>query len=393
MARPSPRRPGAGRGARLRIAAGAVLVAVALAPAPARPADRTGAACAAAFAVPADRLARLARGYNLTGWIDTRNEREPAPGLLEELRRLGMTHVRLPVPAEDLMPAFAAPERTADRLDQIARVLDRLIALDTAVVLDLHPSGRIAELYAADPDGAVGQIEAAWDRLAPLVAARPAGLVFPELLNEPPVDAERWDGDSRRLAARLRRALPEHTLVVGPAGPQRVEPLMDRPPLDDPNVVYAVHYYDPMAFTHQGATWMGDDPLAALAEVPFPAGPDDRPLREVAAGMELIGRPDAADLVREAYGERWDGARIAAVFQAVSRWSASARRPVVVGEFGVLRFTAPPADRAAWIAAVRTAAETACIGWTHWEFRDGFGLVDERTGEPDPAILEALGLP
>ncbi|WP_083656771.1 glycoside hydrolase family 5 protein [Mongoliimonas terrestris] len=356
------------------------------------PATTPGAACAARFQVPADRLARLARGYNLTGWIDVRDEREPDAELLQALRRAGMTHVRLPVPAEDLMPAFATAERTAARLRAIAAVLDRMIALDTAVVLDLHPGGDLARLYAEAPDAALGEILAAWDRLIPLVAARPAGLVFPELLNEPPTTPERWDGDARRIAAHLRAALPDHTLVIGPAGPQRVEPLMGRPPVEDANTVQAIHFYDPMAFTHQGATWMGDDPHAALAEVPFPAAPGDPALRQALAGMRLIGRPDAADLLARSYEAPWDAARIAAVFRDVSVWSARTGLPVVVGEFGVLRFAAPPADRAAWIRAVREAAEAACIGWTHWEFRDGFGLVDPRTGAPEPAVMDALGM-
>jgi endoglucanase len=79
-----------------------------------------------------------------------------------------------------------------------------------------------------------------------------------------------------------------------------------------------------------------------------------------------------------------------AAFDMMSGWSERHSRPVIVNEFGVLSYRAPRESRLDWLAAVRGSAEERCIGWTHWDFQDGFGLIDPATGMPDPEILDAL---
>jgi hypothetical protein len=69
---------------------------------------------------------------------------------------------------------------------------------------------------------------------------------------------------------------------------------------------------------------------------------------------------------------------------------------VVVGEFGVWQRHAglPGAlcvDRAAWIAAVRQAAEKQMFGWIFFHLDGPFGLIDS-AGKIDPVVLQALGL-
>ena len=71
-------------------------------------------------------------------------------------------------------------------------------------------------------------------------------------------------------------------------------------------------------------------------------------------------------------------------------WSQRTGQPVIVNEFGTLSFVAPRESRLAWLAAVGRQAEAHCIGWTHWDFQDGFGLMDPETGLPDRGVVDAL---
>jgi hypothetical protein len=51
--------------------------------------------------------------------------------------------------------------------------------------------------------------------------------------------------------------------------------------------------------------------------------------------------------------------------------------------------------RATWIHDVRTALEADNIGWTMWDYRGNFGVVDKNPGQPavpDKDTVEALGL-
>ena len=98
----------------------------------------------------------------------------------------------------------------------------------------------------------------------------------------------------------------------------------------------------------------------------------------------------------KAFREPRTTARIDEACMRVARWIGRHRRPAIVNEFGVLSFKAPPQSRAAWIRAVRAAAERFCIGWAHWEYADAFGFVRRENGTETldpvaaPALIESL---
>jgi endoglucanase len=109
-------------------------------------------------------------------------------------------------------------------------------------------------------------LQEAWDHLARIIERHSPELVLAELFNEPDIDPARWQIEADRLAKFVRERLPRTTLVVGPTNWQRADSLPDFRPLSDPNVVYAIHFYDPMVFTHQGH-WDAADPLSPYSGV------------------------------------------------------------------------------------------------------------------------------
>jgi endoglucanase len=338
--------------------------------------------------VPAARLATLARGFNLTGWLDGPTVRRPDERLLASLRSRGFTHIRLPVTAERLMEGFSRPDETEQRLAELDRALGTLLGLGFGVSLDLHPGERLSRLHVAEPSRGFDVIDALWRRLARRYAHFPDDRLFFELLNEPALDANTWNTQASRLIGTIRQESPGRTLIYGPANFQRIEALLDLQPFADANVVYAVHFYDPMIFTHQGLDW-SDDPLRHLHGVPFPANLMDSRITQLLGGLS---HPEAATLVKKQLALPWTESRIAGEFARVAAWAEQHRRAVIVNEFGVLGWKAAPADRMRWLRAVRTAAERHCIGWTHWDYADGFGFV-RRVGNreiPDEAVVDAL---
>lgn len=348
--------------------------------------------------VPPVLLGLLARGFNLPGWLDNPEQARtgaPDPSALRLLRELGFTHVRLPVRPERLSRRFSTPAEVGRALDEVRRAIDALFAAGYGVMLDLHPGERFDALLRLDPGAGAAAVVEAWSRLArPLAVLPPMRLCF-ELLNEPPLPADLWAAQVPVLADAIRAEAPNHTLIVGPAAFQRVEALAAMTPLARPNVAYAVHFYDPMAFTHQGIDWAASDPLSHLANVPFPSRPGDPRIAKLRAALDDAGRPETARVLAQAYAAPWTAERISAALAPAAEWSRRHDRPVLVNEFGVLRHRAPPQDRIAWLWAVRTAAEEAGFGWTHWDYADGFGLATRSaSGDiPDPATIEALLAP
>jgi endoglucanase len=342
----------------------------------------------ASTGVPASRVKTLARGFNLTGWLDGPTVRRPDERVLAGLRSRGFTHIRLPVTAERLMAAFSVPDEIERRLAELDRALATLMALGFGVSLDLHPGEKLSRLHVAEPNGSIELIDALWRSLARRYAAYPDERLFFELLNEPAVDARTWNAHAARLIRTLRQESPGRTLIYGPANFQRIEALLELRPFPDPNIVYAVHFYDPMIFTHQGLDW-SDDPLRHLHGVPFPASLADGRIAQL---LGVLTNPEARKLVKDQLIAPWTDERIAGDIARAGAWSEQHQRAVIINEFGVLGWKARPADRLRWLSAVRTAAERHCIGWTHWDYADGFGFV-RRLGDqeiPDQAVVDAL---
>ncbi|MEW9837199.1 cellulase family glycosylhydrolase, partial [Mesorhizobium marinum] len=120
-----------------------------------------------------------------------------------------------------------------------------------------------------------------------------------------------------------------------------------------------------------------------LHDLPFPLDADDPGLPAIVAGLHKAGHDQAAAALERSLETPWDARAIAAAFDTMAAWSVRHGQPVIVNEFGVLAYHAPRPSRLAWLAAVRAAAEQRCIGWTHWDFQVGFGLMDPATGMPD----------
>ena len=104
------------------------------------------------------------------------------------------------------------------------------------------------------------------------------------------------------------------------------------------------HYYDPFRFTHQGATWVGEE-LKALRGI--------------------------------AWGSPADRAAVRTDFDRVMAWAAANRRPILLGEFGAYDKSGTPLElRVAYTAAVRSEAERRGFGWAYWQFEGDFVVWD-----------------
>lgn len=343
--------------------------------------------------VPASRIASLARGFNLTSWLEGPSPRRPDMALLAKLHARGFTHIRLPVAPERLMAEFSGSDEIARQSAELDRAIDDLSAIGYSISLDVHPGARFERLYKNEPERAFYLLEELWRTLARRYAERLPDRLFFEVLNEPNIDRRTWSADGPRLVAAIRSEAPAHTIIYGGTHHQRLDALDEVKPLDDPNVVYAVHFYDPMVFTHQGLDWSLDDPLHFIEGVPFPGRLSDPAVEGLFQTLVLEGHMTSAAQVALQLRQPWNEERIDAEFAAAQAWALSHRTALVVNEFGVLSWKAGRAARVRWIKAVRSAAERHCIGWAHWDYADGFGFVrrfDDGYEQADETVVDAL---
>jgi endoglucanase len=339
--------------------------------------------------VPGARLQALSRGFNLAGQLDGSSPSLLHEDLLRTLHSRGMRHVRLPVPAETVMSTFGTNDAVESQLQTLTRFVDQLTGIGYAVTVDLHPGAQFQKMHRDKPADASAVLKDAWLKLARVIGRFPPDKVFAELLNEPDVSAERWQSEVRELAGFVRKLLPDTTLIVGPVNWQRADSLPGFKPLDDPNVVYAIHFYDPMAFTHQGH-WDPNNPLSEIKELPFPPSRSRAAVVELKARLQAGQRSAALRQLDTALAMSDKGDVVANQLASALTWQAEHRRPLIINEFGVLTHHAPPASRVQWLAAVVKFAEANCIGWTHWEFAQGFGLLNDRKQLDEQAVRALL---
>jgi len=144
-----------------------------------------------------------------------------------------------------------------------------------------------------------------------------------------------------------------------------VDGLLMSEPLDEGNILYTFHFYEPFEFTHQGAPWVGE-PVRSVAGVRYPAAVDTRQY-------------------------------ITSKIAAAAEWAKRHGVAVWAGEFGAYPAVAPPADRLLWLRDVRDTLERYGIGWAVWSYDESLGL--DRQRDPDSGRItidwpsaRALGL-
>jgi aryl-phospho-beta-D-glucosidase BglC (GH1 family) len=302
-------------------------------------------------------LARLARGVNVSRWFryPAENSERHYRGFITDadldlLVAMGVTAVRLAADPRYLQLAY---------LDEaVARIIDRGLV----VVLDYHDESRAIETGPA----AEAALERTWISLAEHYKRTPPDRILLEIFNEPVFDRNpaAWFPLRRRLASAIRSAAPLHTIVAGGPNWSSLDGLLGSKPLDDDNVLYTFHFYEPFEFTHQGAPWV-QGPVRLMRNVCYPSSPQQA---------------------------RHVDCRIA----SAADWARRHNVPVWAGEFGAYPPHAPKNDRLRWLYDVRTALERHGIGWAVWSYDESLGL--DRTVDPTGSVrvdwdsAAALGL-
>jgi endoglucanase len=345
--------------------------------------------------VPASRLARLRHGINLSHWFaqsaDYSKAHLESHTTTEDfalIKSIGFDHVRLTVEPTPLFNVEDPGRVKSDYLTYLDNGLDLILAQGLAVIVDIHPSDEFkARLNSNDR-----QIEAFakfWRALAQHLSTRDPERVFLEVINEPMVeDGYRWFGMQGKLISAVRAGAPQHTIIASGHRWSGISELLFLVPYADRNIIYNFHFYEPFAFTHQGAFWAGPH-LSFYKNIPYPGN-----LESVSKLLDTIqDDPARYNLLR--YGEdSWNAARIEREIGVAAAWAAKYQVPLTCNEFGTYRRFAPAADRAVWIRDMRTAFEKYGIGWTMWDYAGGFAVVDKHNGHatPDVEVVKALGL-
>jgi hypothetical protein len=232
-------------------------------------------ACIAQAAPPSEtRADPFGRGINFGNALEAPSEGEWGLTLVEEyveaIAAAGFDTVRLPVkwsghaaPAAPytIDPAFLA------RVDEVVGwILER----DLNVIVDLHHYDEMSVAPAQQLLRWLG----IWRQLAEHYRDAPPELAF-ELLNEPngALGGDLWNDMIALGLEVIRETNPQRLVVVGPGSWNAIAALDELVVPDDEHLVLTVHYYEPFAFTHQGAEWVTPTPATGVSWTGAAPGP------------------------------------------------------------------------------------------------------------------------
>ncbi|MBV8501244.1 MAG: glycoside hydrolase family 5 protein [Paucibacter sp.] len=295
----------------------------------------------------------LKRGVNIIGydalWTD------PAQGRfqlrhMQAIKDGGFDHVRMN------LHAFAHMDAEYRLSPEWLKTLDGLVnaglKAGLQVILDEHNF----EECSKDVPACRPKLLAFWRQLAAHYRDAPTAVLF-EILNEPHGDLDKaWNDVLAENLQIIRESNPTRRVVIGPTqwnSLSRLDSL--RLPEADRNILVTFHYYTPMEFTHQGASWT----------------------------------PEFSKLSGNTWGSAYDRERLQKDFDLIKNWAERNKRPILMGEFGALE-SAGVAQRVVWTDAIARAAEARGFGWSYWQFDSNFVVWDMKKDGWVKAIHGAL---
>jgi endoglucanase len=298
---------------------------------------------------------RLGRGVNIIGYDPLWRDRSKARFQDEHfqlIKQAGFNHVRINLhPFRDSGPG--ATSISDGYLKTVDWAVEQALKNKLLVILDFHEFTFMAN----DPAGKKDRFLGAWKQIAEHCKDLSNDVLF-EVLNEPngQLTPQLWNEFLADAVKLIRQSNPTRTLIAGPAFWNSIDHLAELTvPEAERNLIVTIHYYTPMEFTHQGASWTSQ---------------------------------------RYQTGTPWNGteqdkALIARNFDKAQAWAKQHNRPLYLGEFGAYD-RAEMSSRVRYTSAVARAAEERGWSWGYWQFDNDFIVYDMRAKEWVQPILQAL---
>lgn len=339
-------------------------------------------------------------GVNLGGWLSQYSRYDhdhfrtfiTRPDI-EQIAGWGFDHVRLPVDYPVLESDDAPGSYREDGFQYIDACLEWCQAAGLGLIFDLHHAPGYSfnntlrpetmhRNVLFDQEAAQQRFVGLWEAVVRRYHAAGVPVIF-ELLNEVVLpESGPWNALAHKTVAALRRIAPESPIMIGGNNYNAASELKNIALVDDPNVLYTFHFYEPLLFTHQKAPWVQaavayDQDLAYPGEYTGLAGFLARqPQYKDAYGWQ-VGRALDRDLMLEFLAPALDFAR-------------DTRRGLYCGEFGVIEHV-EPSSRRRWHADLLDILRQYNIGRAVWSYKQmDFGLVDGDGRVVDPDLIQIL---
>ena len=271
--------------------------------------------------------------------------------LVDEIYSAGFNAVRIPIKVSDKINNEDEKIKFFSSLEDFS---NKLMAKNLLVVIDLHDN------FYSNPsvESDWSDLLLAWSEIIKVFKKYDEKLVY-EILNEPHgVNIEKnWIDMQESVIKKIRKedGNKRRKIIVTPHGWSDISSYKNFKKINQENIFYTFHYYEPFLFTHQGAYWTKNH---------YPVGAVWR------------GKISELKIVRD--------------FLLMSVISPSGN--IVLGEFGVINLAKDDVSKREWINVVKREAKKNGYWSFYWSMNGDFGIYDEKNNcWNKSALLELTG--
>lgn len=302
---------------------------------------------------------KLGRGVNMGNMFEAPSEEAWGnpfrDDYFQRIAALGFDHVRIPITWDIPSRAMQTPPFTLESgfLQRIKQVVDNARSAGLMVIINMHHHDRLFEAPDESKPGFLSQ----WSQIADHFKEYDYNLLF-EVLNEPHgnLTAEKWNLFFKEALDVIREKNSSRIVLIGVAEYGGLGGLSKLEIPQDDHLILSIHYYEPFAFTHQGAEWVSNS-------TPW-------------------------------LGTRWENTdreqeQVKKQFQYAQNFAREQDIPVHIGEFGAYG-KADLKSRELWTCFLARWFEQQGFSWAYWEFSAGFGFFDPGTNRYNEELVNAL---
>ncbi len=349
----------------------------------------------------------LGRGVNLGGWLSQAPDDEAHRRTFvteDDVKRLadwGFDNIRLPFDYPLICPGDGINSLKEAGLTWIDTAFDWAEAAGLKVILDMHQLPGYTFMDPVNNPDATPPLftEAAprefffdlWRAIAKRYLGRFPNMVF-ELANEIAAPtAEEWNDLAATAASAIRELDAARPIVVGSNCWNVCSTYAELAVIEDPNIIYNYHFYNPFPFTHQHASWSPELTYYGKT-VNYPGNSPG--LREAAARAEAEGKTHVAGMLRnlaEFFEDRVsDKSHLAELMAPAFEFGTKHQVSLYCGEFGVID-QAPKADALHWYRDTLEVFAENQVSWSVWSYKGmAFGIVDNDGNVRNQELLNTL---
>ena len=309
------------------------------------------------------------KGVNFGGWLSQCDYSEDRlnnfikESDFEKAAGWGIDHIRIPVDYNIFENDDGSYNESG--FERLEKAVEYCRKYGVGTVIDLHKTAGFSfDNYGESESGFFDSPDLQerfcrlWEQFAQRFGKYSDTVVF-ELLNEITDKdfIDTWNKVSAECIARIRKYAPDTIILVGSYWNNSPDAVKDLAPPYDDKVVYNMHCYDPLIFTHQGAYWT--DLIDPEKRLSF----------------------EEAGITPQMFEEKFEDAILRAKENGTELYC---------GEYGVIDICTPE-DTVKWFKCINSVFEKYGIARCAWSYKEmDFGLSSERLDSVREELIRYL---